>query len=462
MNIILVGLNHKTAPVEIRERFAFIESRIGEELARLLDSPLIPEGLILSTCNRVEICAVTENITEGYDFLSRFLFEAQPPGHSLLFEDFVRHLYFYASSDAISHVFRVSSSLDSMVVGEPQILGQIKAAFDMSLIHNTTGLILNKLFKKAISVAKRVRTQTRIAENAVSVSYAAVGLARKIFGDLAGKTVLLVGAGEMAELAARHLSGNGVKNILVTNRSFTKAVEMAREFGGTAVRFEDLPAELAEADIVVCSTGAPYYIIQADMVSAAVARRKNRPIFLVDISVPRNIDPKANQVENVFLYDIDDLQSVVEANLKERQKEAEKAEQIISQEVEVMEKWLKSLNVVPTIIAIREKVEAIRKSEMEKAVSRWGKPLNEEEIKNIEFLTQNIINKILHYPLTALKEEAHLSTGDQVIQATRRLFDLQEGNQAGASRGAGREEEAQIPEHPVESASEQPDRKNSR
>lgn len=426
MNIVLVGLNHKTAPVEVRENFSIPEAELGKYLTRLVSSPLVLEGLILSTCNRVEICTTTENVPETFDYLSRFLFENQREGASIPFTQFSRHLYFYSSADAISHIFRVSSSLDSMVVGEPQISGQLKEAFDYAMINKSTGVILNKLFKKAISVAKRIRTQTKISENAVSVSYAAVGLARKIFGELNGKTVLLVGAGEMIELAARHLVANGVKSVMVTNRNYQRAVELAREFNGTSVKFDDLGAELSEADIVICSTGAPYYLIQKEMVEGAIARRKNRPIFLVDISVPRNIDPKVNALGNVFLYDIDDLQSVVEANLKERQKEAEKAELIISEEVDTMDRWLKSLHVVPTIIAIREKVEAIRKSEVEKTVARWGKEISREEMSAIENLSQNIINKILHFPLSALKSEAHQSNGSQVIQTTRKLFDLEE------------------------------------
>ncbi|MBI3605897.1 MAG: glutamyl-tRNA reductase [Nitrospirae bacterium] len=449
MNIILVGLNHKTAPVEIREKFSFPEASIGTFLTQLVTSPLISEGLILSTCNRVEIYAITENAPECFDYLSRFIYENQKYHDNISFDQLTRHLYFYSSTDAVSHIFRVSSSLDSMVVGETQISGQIKEAFDYAMINKATGVILNKLFKKAISVAKRIRSQTKISENSVSVSYAAVGLAKKIFGDLTGKTVLLVGAGEMAELAARNLVNNGVKNVLVTNRNYQRAVELAREFNGISVKFDEIGVELAEADIVICSTGAPYYVINSDMVENAVGRRKNRPIFLVDISVPRNIDPKINTLGNVFLYDIDDLQAVVEANLKERQKEAEKAELIIAEEVETMDRWLKSLNVVPTIIAIREKVEAIRKSEVDKTISKWQRELSEEEVGAIENLSQNIINKILHFPLSALKAEAHLSGGSEVIETTRKLFDLAEEKQPSQDPEAPPAGTAESPEEPI-------------
>ncbi|MBI3353193.1 MAG: glutamyl-tRNA reductase [Nitrospirae bacterium] len=439
MNIVLIGLNHKTAPVEVREKFSFPEALLGNYLTQMLASPLVTEGLILSTCNRVEICATTDNIPECFDYLSQFLYENQKQGPSIPFKQFVQYLYYYSSVDAVSHLFRVSSSLDSMVVGEPQISGQLKEAFDYAMINKSTGVILNKLFKKAISVAKRIRSQTKISENAVSVSYAAVGLAKKIFGDLTGKTVLLVGAGEMSELAARHLINNGVKNVMVTNRNFQRAVELAREFNGTSIKFDDLEAEFPEADIVICSTGAPYYLIHCEMVESAIASRKNRPIFLVDISVPRNIDPKINALKNVFLYNIDDLQSVIEANLKERQKEAEKAELIVSEEVETMDRWLKSLNVVPTIIAIREKVEAIRKLEVEKTIAKWRTEISEEQKEAIENLSVNIINKILHFPLSALKAEAHQSHGPQVIQTTRKIFNLEEEKKASSDPGADRE-----------------------
>ena len=454
MNIVLVGLNHKTAPVEIRERFSIPESLLSRYLAQLVASPLVSEGMILSTCNRVEVCTVTENVTETFDYLSRFLFENQRGTMDLSYSEFTRHLYFYSSDDAISHLFRVSSSLDSMVVGEPQITGQFKEAFDYAMINKSTGVILNKLLKKAISVSKRIRSQTRISENAVSVSYAAVGLARKIFGELAGKTVMLVGAGEMSELAARHLTSNGIKNVLVTNRNYQKAVEMAREFNGLSIKFDDLESEISEADIVICSTGAPYYLIHREMVEKAVLRRKNRPIFLVDISVPRNIDPKVNSLDNVFLYDIDDLQSVVEANIKERKKEAEKAEAIIAEEVETMSRWLRSLNVVPTIIAIREKVEMIRKSEVEKTIARWGKEITGEEKEAIEALSMNIINKILHFPLSALKSEAQQSHGPQVIQTTRKLFDLErEESEILSDSGADGSRPALSPENRENSSS---------
>jgi glutamyl-tRNA reductase len=449
MNIILVGLNHKTAPVEIREKFSFPEASIGTFLTQLVTSPLISEGLILSTCNRVELYAITENTPECFDYLSRFIYENQKYHDHISFEQLTRHLYFYSSTDAVSHIFRVSSSLDSMVVGETQISGQIKEAFDYAMINKATGVILNKLFKKAISVAKRIRSQTKISENSVSVSYAAVGLAKKIFGELSGKTVLLVGAGEMAELAARNLVNSGVKNVLVTNRNYQRAAELAREFSGISVKFDEIGTELAEADIVICSTGAPYYVINSDMVENAVGLRKNRPIFLVDISVPRNIDPKINTLGNVFLYDIDDLQAVVEANLKERQKEAEKAELIISEEVETMDRWLKSLNVVPTIIAIREKVEAIRKAEVDKTISKWQRELSKEEVAAIENLSQNIINKILHFPLSALKAEAHLSGGSEVIETTRKLFDLAKEKQPPQDQEASSAGTAESPEEPI-------------
>ncbi|HET6369906.1 MAG TPA: glutamyl-tRNA reductase, partial [Nitrospiria bacterium] len=332
-------------------------------------------------------------------------------------------LYMYSGEEAIRHIFRVASSLDSMVVGEPQILGQLKDAFDDAMLHKTTGVVLNKVFKKAISVAKRVRTETRIAENAVSISFAAVELAKKIFGQLQNKAVLLIGAGDMAELAARHFIGSGVRTVVIANRSHDRAVELAKELGGVPIPLEEFRREMVETDIVLCSAGAPHYLIGPEEVSQVIQARKNRPIFLIDISVPRNIDPVVNQIDNVFLYDIDDLQLSVETNIRTREQEALKAEEIISQEIEIVNRWLKSLEVVPTIVALREKAEEIRKGEMEKVLSKW-ETLTDEQKGALEALTGSIINKLLHAPLVVLKQEADSSEGGMYLEAIRRLFNL--------------------------------------
>lgn len=420
MNIVVVGLSHKTAPVEVREKLSFPAARVPEALYSLKSYPGIDESLILSTCNRVEICAVAKNTNDGFNQIKEFLISCEPSlDHSRL----LPYLYFYSSHDAIRHIFRVASSLDSLVVGEPQILGQFKDAFELAQTHKTTGTVLNKILKKAIFVAKRVRTETRISESAVSVSFAAVELAKKIFGKLDGKVIMLVGAGEMAELAAHHLIGSGVKDVMITTRNFDRAVELAMEFNGRPIRFDEYLEGMADADIIICSTGAPTYIIKSDDIREVIHRRKNRPIFLIDISVPRNIEPKVNDIDNVYLYDIDDLQMVVDANIKEREREAAQAEVIISEEVETISRWLKSLEVVPTIVALKNKAEDIRKSELEKSLSRLGR-LTEAEKQAIDILTASIVNKLLHSPLVSLKHEANSSNGSLYVEAARRLFNL--------------------------------------
>jgi glutamyl-tRNA reductase len=420
MNILLIGLSHKTAPVEIRECFALSDNRLGEALFQLKSRPGVKEGLILSTCNRVEVCTVVSDTTQGLEVVMDFLASCNPQTSR---ERLAPFLYMYSGEEAIRHIFRVASSLDSMVVGEPQILGQLKDAFDDAMLHKTTGVVLNKVFKKAISVAKRVRTETRIAENAVSISFAAVELAKKIFGQLQNKAVLLIGAGDMAELAARHFIGSGVRTVVIANRSHDRAVELAKELGGVPIPLEEFRREMVETDIVLCSAGAPHYLIEPEEVSQVIQARKNRPIFLIDISVPRNIDPAVNQIDNVFLYDIDDLQLSVETNIRTREQEALKAEEIIAKEIETVNHWLKSLEVVPTIVALREKAEEIRKGEMEKVLSKW-EALTVEQRGALEALTGSIINKLLHAPLAVLKQEADSSEGSMYLEAIRRLFNL--------------------------------------
>ncbi|HEX9756796.1 MAG TPA: glutamyl-tRNA reductase [Nitrospiria bacterium] len=445
MNIILVGLSHKTSPVEVREKFSFATEEMGTFLERLKHLPGVDESFILSTCNRVEICLLVKETELGFKCVTHFLSERQ---NSLMEEEIAEHLYYYSGREAIRHVFRVASSLDSMVVGEPQILGQMKEAFESSLIHKATGVVLNKVFKKAFSVAKRVRSQTKIGENAVSVSFAAVALAKKIFSRLQGKTALLVGAGEMAELTARHLVDQGVKEIIVVTRNYDRGVELANVFHGRAAHFEDFTSEMVESDIVICSAGAPHYLVNYIDIQGVIQVRKNSPIFLIDISVPRNIDPKVNEIDNVFLYDIDDLQMVVEANIQEREKEAVKAEEIILEEVEVLARWLKSLDVVPTIVAIREKAEEIRKGELDRVLNRC-EDLSSPQRSAIEALSNAIVNKLLHHPLVVLKEESHSSNGSLFVEAARRLFQLESSAQP-PSPSPQEEENSQGLENPKE------------
>jgi glutamyl-tRNA reductase len=424
MNIIVVGLSHKTAPVELRELLAIPESRVGEALTRLLSYPSVKEGMFLATCNRVEVYAVVEDADTGFSNVQDFLVSTHLAVSS---EHLYPHLYRYADEYAIRHLFRVATSLDSMVIGEPQILGQVKDAFEIALSHRTSGVILNKLVKKAISVGKGVRTKTRIAEYAVSISYAAVELAKKVFSNLAEKTVLLVGAGEMGKLAAQHLVNHGVKHVFLTTRNNERAENLAERFGGSAISFEDLVHILPMADIVLCATGASHYVIQSDGVQRSIHQRMNRPMFLIDISVPRNIDPAVKDVDNAFLFDIDDLKSHVGQNQEERRKEADKAEEMVAEEVTIMQSWVRGLEAKPTIVALRKRADEIKRTEVEKALSRLGH-LGSKERQAIEGLASAIVNKLLHGPLVTLKSEAQTNNGFALIEVARRFFDLPESS----------------------------------
>jgi len=423
MHIITVGLSHKTAPVELRELLAVPDSRMGEALTRLKTYPGVKEGMLLQTCNRVEVYAVVDQVETGFSAIQEFLVDSHL---SLSAEQLLPHLYWHSGERTISHLFRVTASLDSMVVGEPQILGQVKEAFRLALTHNTSGVILNKLVKKAISVAKRVRSETRIAENAVSVSYAAVELAKKVFGNLSARTVMLVGAGEMAKLAAQHLVNHGVRQVLLTTRDPMRARSVANRFQGLPIPFDEFRSDMAKADIVICSTGASHYLITAEDVQKTVRERKNRPIFLIDVSVPRNIDPAVRDVDNAFLFDIDDLEMHVEQNREERRAESVKAEAIANEEVDVIQRWLQTLVATPTIVALRKRAEEIKHAELEKAFHRL-RTLSDQERETVEGLASGIINKLIHGSLVALKSATQSSNGSIYIDAARRFFDLDAG-----------------------------------
>ncbi|HWR97105.1 MAG TPA: glutamyl-tRNA reductase [Candidatus Methanoperedens sp.] len=421
MDIIVLGLNHKTAPVHIRERVAFPEKSIHEPLRALHGAPGVRETMILSTCNRVEIAAVVDGREQGAAAVRAFVARH----HEVPEGELAPHLYLHAGADAVRHLFRVASSLDSLVVGEPQILGQVKDAYQYAREAGAVGAVLDRLLKKALSVAKLVRTETEISRSAVSVSFAAVELAKKIFGEIEGRTAMIVGAGEMAELAVKHLVSSGVREVFVVNRTFEKAVELAQEFGGSAVKFDDLCERMALADIVISSTGAPHFIIRGEDVKRVMVRRKHRPMFFIDIAVPRDIEPSVNDVDNAYLYNVDDLQSVVDANVKERRKEAEKAEAIVDQEVGTFEKWIASLQVVPTIVQLRQQVDAVRAAELEKSLGRLGH-LSEKDREQVALLTQSIVNKILHSPLTVLKESSQTPEAGTYLEVARKLFNITE------------------------------------
>ncbi|WP_277057591.1 glutamyl-tRNA reductase [Trichlorobacter lovleyi] len=422
MNIIVVGLSHKTASVDIREKVAFSPNSIEKPLHELINLDGIVEGIIVSTCNRVEIYATTRDIAGGIARIRRFMAEYHHLAHDLL----EPHLYSYHGEEAIRHVFRVASSLDSMVVGEPQILGQIKTSYGYAAEYKSSGIILNRFLHKAFSVAKRVRTETRIASSAVSVSFAAVELARKIFGNLTDKTVLLIGAGEMCELAARHFLTNGAKGVMVTNRTFERAQRLAEEFGGEAIPFDELFLHLHKADIVLTSTGAPHAIITPPDLEEVIKRRRMRPMFLIDIAVPRDIDPTVNEMDAVYLYDMDDLQQVVAANLEGRKQEADKAEAIIAEEIIQFYKWVATLEVTPTIVALRNRFEELRKAELERTLAGWKDAPPDAE-KRLEALTSAFMNKLLHQPTSVLKKAGQGNRTDLYLDALRALFDLELG-----------------------------------
>jgi glutamyl-tRNA reductase len=417
--VLIVGLNHRTASVGVREAIAFADEQLDDVNRQLCGLEGVDEAAVVCTCNRVEVVGCTRSASGVIDRIGDFLRAAQ----SGTARDLAPHLYNYSGRDAVRHLFRVASSLDSMVVGEPQILGQLKQFYARAASVGATGAVLHRWFHKAFSVAKRVRTETGIAGRAVSVSSAAVELATTIFDRLEDKTAMLIGAGKMGELAARHLLGNGVGDVMVTNRTFDRAVEVARDFNATPVPFEHFHKYLPMADIVIGSTAATGFVLTEAMVHEALRERKGRPMFCIDLSVPRNFDPRINAIDNVYLYDIDDLGAMADENRDERHREAEKAEHIVTQEVEAFWRWLDHLEVVPTIVALREKMDAIRRAELQKTLGSL-KDLGPRERDALEAMTEAIVNKILHTPITRLKQRDRRSEAFY-IDAARRLFDIE-------------------------------------
>jgi glutamyl-tRNA reductase len=421
MRLLVTGVSHKTAPVEVRECLAFPEADLPEALRSLKSRAGVSEACILSTCNRVEITVTTDDLADPQALVDEFLRESRVAAAASM----EPYLYRHEGQNAIHHLFRVASSLDSMVVGEPQILGQLKNAYGVAKTQGALCGWLEGLLERAFSVAKRVRSETGIGQMAVSVSYAAVELARKIFGSLNNRTVMIAGAGKMSELAARHLRRSGAAHVFVTNRTQERAVEMAKLFHGTPVEYSRFLALLPEVDILIASSGAPHYILRKDEMQRVIGARRNKPMFLIDIAVPRNIDPSVNDLDNVFLYDIDDLQEVVNANLRERLKEAERAEEIVKQEVERMMARLKVEEITPTIVSLQEELERIRQAEIDKARRKFG-PVTREQEEAWEMLTRGIINKVAHGPISELRKQAGRPDGAQVIAAIRKVFHLTE------------------------------------
>ncbi|MBW1800568.1 MAG: glutamyl-tRNA reductase [Deltaproteobacteria bacterium] len=426
IHILNIGMNHETAPVELRECLAGEPNGISEALAFMRTIPCIKEGLFLSTCNRVESICTTENPDEAKSAIISLLSRLGDMNK----EHFISNIYILAGTEAVQHIFRIASSLDSMVVGEPQVLGQIKAAYSQATKEKTSGVILNRLMHKAFHVAKRVRSETGISDAAVSISYAAVELAKKIFYELDGKKILLIGAGEMAELAALHLKNHGVSSITVANRTLERAVGVAEAVGGLPVSFEEIDAQLIDVDIVITSTASPDYIITYKQVKGTLRKRRNRPLFFIDIAVPRDVVPKVNDIDNVYVYDIDDLKGVIELNRAKRRQEAVKAERIVKEESIKFERWLKTLAVVPTIKSLKEKAEAIRRAEIRKSLSSLC-DLDPAHISAIETLTQSIIDKIMTDPILLLKKKADRTTRDMYLDMTRKMFNLDRNQNEG-------------------------------
>ncbi|PYX02715.1 MAG: glutamyl-tRNA reductase [Acidobacteria bacterium] len=418
MNFQLIGINHKTAPVEVRERLAIPEPRLPEALRRLAEHPGVDEGLILCTCNRVEMWAQTRNGGADLRAFLRNYFLLDPA-------DYEPHLYEYREQDAIRHLFRVAASLDSMVVGEPQILGQVKEAYATARAVGAVHSQLDLLLTRAFAVAKRVRNETAVGSSAVSVASVAVELAKKIFGALDGKHVYLVGAGKMSELAARHLLAHGAAAILVANRTYERATQLAARFNGEAIRIEELYNTCDRADIVITSTGAPRAIFRREHGELFLSRRKNRPMFFIDIAVPRDVDPEMNKLDGIFVYDIDDLQQAVSGHVADRRQEAERAEIIVNIEVERFQARVQALDVVPTIVSLQDHLETIRQAEIDRVRGRLG-PLSPDQEIALEKLTRGIINKIMHTPITTLKTAARGPEVTTLIDVVRRLFKLQE------------------------------------
>jgi glutamyl-tRNA reductase len=408
MKLLLTGLNHRTAPVEVRERLAFEDKALPQALDDLKRRPGLLEGMILSTCNRVEVAVTADEQADVESAVEGFLADSRRVERAWV----TPYLYRFDGSEAIRHLFRVASSLDSMVVGEPQILGQLKSACALAKERGTMGGYLGQVMDRAFSVAKRVRSETDIGESAVSVSYAAVELAREIFGALKGKRVLVIGAGKMAESAARHLRRAGVSEILVTNRTLERAEAMAEDCGGSVLDYRRFLDAVPEVDIVLASSGAPHFILTREQMRAAMSKRRNRPMFLIDIAVPRNIDPSVNEIDSVFLYDIDDLGKVVNDNMRGRLDTAKNAEEIVREEVDRMVLRLKTREAAPAIAMLQDQFETWRQGEIERQRQKLGTLTSQQE-EAIQAITRGLMNKFAHRIISELKRPKTDSPGDE-------------------------------------------------
>ena len=421
MHVIVVGINHKTAPVEIRERLTFDPSQLGDAMVQLQGKKSILENVILSTCNRTEIYAVVDQIHTGRYYIKEFLSQ----WFQIEKEEFTPFLFIYEEDGALEHLFKVACGLNSLILGETQILGQVRTSFLTAQEEKTSGTVFNQLFKQAITLAKKAHSNTDIGANAVSVSYAAVELAKKVFGTIENKHVLILGAGKMGELAIENLHGNGATNVTVVNRTYEKAKDLASRFHGKAKSMDELQEALMEADILISSTGAKDFVLSKQMVEQIEKKRKGKPLFMVDIAVPRDLDPAIAELEGVFLYDIDDLEGIVQANLQERQKAADIIMLMIEEEIVQYKQWLRMLGVVPVISALREKALNIQ-SETMKSLERKLPNLSEREIKVLNKHTKSIINQMLKDPILEVKELAGTKDADKNLQFFMDIFNIED------------------------------------
>lgn len=438
MHIVAVGLNYRTAPVEVRERFSFTDSDMPQALQELKRTKNVLEGVIIATCNRTEIYVVVDRLHMcGY-----YIWSFMEKWFGVPREEFTSHLYMYEDKQAIDHLFRVTCGLDSMVLGETQILGQVRSSFLLSQSQQGTGTWFNKLFKQAITLSKRAHSETAIGENAVSVSYAAVELGKSIFGSFSGKSVLILGAGKMSELTAKHLSLAGAQELLVANRTFGRAQELASKFNGTPCTLQEAFQRLKDVDILISSTGSEGYVITASQVANSMKLRPDQPLFIIDIAVPRDIDPSISELQNVFLYDIDDLEGIVESNLELRRAESIKIEVMIEEEMEQFEEWVETLGVLPVIRALHEKSSFIHESTVDSLFNKLPE-LDERQRKVIRRLTKSIVNQMMHDPINRVKEMAGEKGGAEALEIFTQIFGLEEQltSESDQEKGASMESE---------------------
>ena len=431
MSIILAGVSHHNTPLSIRERLYFPETHMDEWLDRLAGYSGLEERLILSTCNRVEVYSAAEDFDQGLDAIHRFFLESRDIGA----DELNAHLYVHREAEATRHLFTVASSLDSMVVGEPQILGQVKEAYRVAQASGHAGKALTNLFSRAFRVAKKIREQTPIGESPVSVSSVAVDLAKRIFGSLAGKNVLLLGAGEMGEAAARHLKASGADNLHVANRTLARAQELAAKLTGSTVSFDNLEGALIEADIVIASTAAQGFILDKPIVAAALERRRDAPVFLIDIAVPRNVAPEVNDLEDAYLYDVDDLQSVAADNLRGREEIARDAREILESEVQTYLARQQAEELRHTFAAIRFFAESMRQEEVQKTFSRLPE-LGEEGRDALDAMTKALVNKLLHHPFAVLRQMSEEDVEGISVESVQKLFGVEPEGDPGPSEAS--------------------------